>query len=78
MNRRTFKEIHEAVERATEKHGPMTDNAGIQMSILIEELGECGEAVQDNDPGHYRREILDLIGAAVRILEILPFTDREG
>ena len=72
MKQKTVKEIFKAEERATDKHGPMSSDPGAQMIILIEELGECGEAIQDKDMAHYREEILDLIGAAVRVLEVLP------
>ena len=71
MTNKSVKEIIKAVDRATEKHGPMSKKHGDQMIILIEELGEMGEAAQDRNDVEYRYELLDLIGAAVRILEVL-------
>jgi len=69
LKQKTVRDIIHAEQRATEKHGPMSTKPGIQMSILIEELGEAGEQVQNNDAKRYREEILDLIAAAVRVYE---------
>lgn len=72
MRQQIIDDIEAGVIRAYDKHGPMTHDQGKQLAILVEELGEAGEAYLDDDIAHYKEEVLDLIAAAVRVYDTLP------
>jgi len=69
-----FNQIKEAVLHAKKKHPHFCDNPVEAVCLMVEELGEAGQAVNDY---HWkklpldqaRKEVLDLIATGVRFLE---------
>ena len=64
--------------RQFSKWGQQDHDEDRWMVILMEEVGECCKAIQEEDPANYREELVQVAAVAVAAIEAFDRKFRDG